>query len=117
MLTNPNEIEPHLALQIIEKVIRLSLADKVTDSLSSGRGIPPTQPLHGLWTEPVTSGLSNLFPDGLFSYSSVAEFEGPEAKEEPPQQPQPQWNGPEPRRQQHYYVSGGERAGAPQIRG
>lgn len=83
MLTNPNEIEPHLALQIIEKVIRLSLADKVTDSLSSGR----------------------------------AEFEGPEAKEEPPQQPQPQWNGPEPRRQQHYYVSGGERAGAPQIRG
>jgi len=75
-------MESHVALEIVEKVVRLTLADKVKEnSLAYGK---PT-------------------------------FDS-DKKEEPPERPEPMWNGPQPRAaMKSVFISGGQHRSAPQI--
>jgi len=79
LLYNANEMEPHVALQILDHTLRLALADRV----SSG-----------------TVGVANGF-DGFAADEKPEEDEKP-----PPPPPEPMWNGPA-RREPLPWNSGG----------
>jgi hypothetical protein len=68
VLYNANEVEPHVALELLERTIRLSLADRLSNSTDADDK-----------------------PDSLY------EKDKPDKKDDPPPPPEPMWNGPKRR--------------------
>jgi len=71
VLYNSNEVEPHIALELLERTIRLTLADRVSNS--------------------------TLVEAGDLSGDSAYEKDRPEKEEEDRPPAEPLWNGPKRR--------------------
>lgn len=75
ILYNTNELEPHLAMEIMERIVRLSLNDRIPDPFAL--------------TEADDDDASKS------GYARDKKEEDKKKKDEPP--PKPQWNGPPPK--------------------
>ena len=101
LLFNPNEVEPHIAMQLMETVVMLSAADRLDElyAANGGRGLIP--------------GRKGEYDDG----SKPDDKQPPPQWEQPQRRPRPEWNGPRLPNPQAWGGSGFRDTGAPRIAG